>query len=109
LARKEARDLERTVCERHAYVETALASALVFARECGGVLASAEFLWLKPVDRGLWYVMNNVGRRAFHPEAAGAMAHWKYELARKAPERAPHVDEAVEAMIEFLELQHAHE
>jgi intracellular multiplication protein IcmP len=56
---------------QHAYVLTIMASLLELART-DGVLASAEFLWLKPLDRRLWYMLNTVGRRTAVPEIAGA-------------------------------------
>lgn len=79
---------------KHAYVLTVMASMLVLAR-VDGVLASADFLWVKPVDRRLWYMLNCVGRQVVVPEIAGAFAHW---LAEKEMGRAltvPMVDEAV--------------
>jgi intracellular multiplication protein IcmP len=89
-----------TVAAKHAFLETALATILNYARAQGGVMASSEFLWLKPTNRNLWYVCNNVGRRAFHPEASGAMAHWKAERLAKKPIFDPHVDQGVGALVE---------
>jgi len=50
------------IISSHAYVLTVLASMLQLARE-DGVLSSADFLWLKPLDRPLWYMLNTVGRK----------------------------------------------
>ncbi|MBS0289065.1 MAG: type IVB secretion system coupling complex protein DotM/IcmP [Proteobacteria bacterium] len=83
--------------EKHAYILTVMASMLVLAR-VDGVLASADFLWVKPVDRRLWYVLNCVGRQVCVPEVSGVFAHW---LAEKEMGRAltvPMVDEAVNAL-----------
>lgn len=87
---------------RHAYVESAMATMLLYARKRGGVLASAEFLWLRPEDRAMWYILNNVGRLTFHPECAGAMAHWLAETAAGRPLPEPDVDEAVFGFEEVL-------
>ncbi|MGB6976824.1 MAG: type IVB secretion system coupling complex protein DotM/IcmP [Gammaproteobacteria bacterium] len=81
----------------HAYALTVLASMLELART-DGVLASAEFLWLKPIDRRLWYMMNTVGRPTAVPEIAGAYAHWIAEKKMGRPLRVPMVDEAVKAL-----------
>jgi intracellular multiplication protein IcmP len=81
----------------HAYVLTILASMLELART-DGVLASAEFLWLKPLDRRLWYTLNTVGRRTAVPEIAGAYAHWLTEKKIGRPLKVPMVDEAVKAL-----------
>jgi intracellular multiplication protein IcmP len=83
--------------QKHAYVYTALASMLELARS-DGVLASSEFLWLKPVDRKLWYMLNTVGRQTAVPEIAGAYSHWIAERKWGGPLRTPMVDEAVKAL-----------
>lgn len=44
-----------------------------------GVLPTAEFIWLKPVNRTLFYLLNNVGRRTAWPEIAGPWAHYQAE------------------------------
>src|SRR5262249_47727793 len=63
---------------RHAYVYTLMASLLELART-DGVLASAEFLWVKPVNRRLWYILNSVGRTTAVVEVSGVYAHWLAE------------------------------
>lgn len=85
------------VIAQHAYLLTIMASMLELARS-DGVLASAEFLWLKPIDRPLWYMLNSVGRRVAVPEIAGAFAHWLAEKELKTSIRTPMVDSAVKAM-----------
>jgi intracellular multiplication protein IcmP len=81
---------------RHAYVLTVMASMLVLAR-VDGVLASSDFLWVKPIDRRLWYTLNCVGRQVAVPEVAGVFAHWLAEKEMARPLSVPMVDEAVNA------------
>jgi len=83
--------------KRHAYVGTMMASMLEVAR-ADGVLATAEFLWLKPVDRRLWYMLNSVGRQTPVVEIAGLFAHWLAEKKLQRPLRVPMVNEAVDAL-----------
>lgn len=83
--------------ERHAYVYTVMATLLELAR-LEGVLASAEFLWLKPVDRRLWYVLNGVGRLTAVVEIAGVYAHWLAEKKIRRRLSTPVVAEAVQAL-----------
>ncbi|WP_423063608.1 type IVB secretion system coupling complex protein DotM/IcmP [Candidiatus Paracoxiella cheracis] len=83
--------------KRHAYIGTLMASMLGIAR-MDGVLATAEFLWLKPVDRRLWYMLNSVGRQTPVVEVAGLFAHWLAEKKLQRPLRAPMVQEAVSAL-----------
>ena len=60
-----------------------------------GVLPSSSVLWLKEMDRPLWYALNNVGRRAFHVEGAGAVCHFFHERAAGRLLDEPMVDEAI--------------
>lgn len=92
--------LERT--NRHGYETTALMRALVTAREEGGVLAPAQFVWLRGHNRILWYPMNNIGRQSFHMEAFGALAHYKMEKMTDRPIPVPKVDGAVQALKEYM-------
>lgn len=82
---------------RHAYIYTMMASLLEISRS-DGVLATAEFLWLKPLDRRLWYVLNNVGRQTAFVESAGPYAHWLAEKKVGKALKTPMVKEAVNGM-----------
>lgn len=86
---------------RYAYRTTLMAALLDLSRS-EGVLATAEFLWLKPVDRRLWYVLNSVGRQTAVPEAAGAFSHWKTEMKVGRPLRTPVVTSAANALKEAV-------
>jgi intracellular multiplication protein IcmP len=87
---------------RHAYQTTAMLRALMTAREEGGVLAPAQFVWMRGFDRILWYPMNNLGRQSFHIEAMGAMGHFKMERMTDRPIPVPKVDGAVQALKEYM-------
>lgn len=89
-------------CNYYGWTTTAMLRALAFAREEGGVCAPAQFVWLRGHDRTLWYPLNNLGRQAFHTEAAGAMAHYKIEKITKRPVPIPKVDAAVESMVTYV-------
>ncbi len=87
----------KKITQEHAYVLTVLAAMLAEARK-DGVLATADFLWLKPIDRRLWFLLNSVGRQTAPAEVAGPFAHWLAEndLSRKI--KMPMVEEAVDAL-----------
>ena len=85
------------ICERHAYEFTMFISLLLFARE-DGVVPSSEFLWVKPLDRRLWYVINNVGRQTPSVEVGGIFCHWYHEMALKRALNSPKVQAAVTAV-----------
>lgn len=88
--------------KRHAYVSTVLARLLEIARS-DGVLASAEFLWLKPLDRRMWYVLNSMGRQTSVVEVAGVYAHLKAEKKLGRALKTPFVKGAVDALDEALQ------
>jgi intracellular multiplication protein IcmP len=85
------------IFQKHAYFLTIMASLVEEARK-DGVLATADFLWLKPVDRRLWYMLNSVGRQTPFVEVAGPYAHWlaEKELGRKS--MVPMIEEAVKGL-----------
>lgn len=85
----------------HAYLLPAMASLLELARD-DGVLAAAEFLWLKTVDRPLWYMLNSVGRRTAFPEVAGPFGHWVVEKRLRRPLQTPMVEEAINGLEEAV-------
>lgn len=95
-------DKANEVASHHAYRTTAMLGVLAWGRSMGGVLASAQFLWLRGTDRNLWYALNNLGRRSFHPEGMGSMAHYMAEQAAKKALPIPRVDTAIVTVNQFL-------
>ena len=89
--------LVQRIIANHAYTYTVMAALLVGARE-DGVQASADFLWLKKVDRRLWYMLNAVGRQTAFVEIGGLFAHWKAEKEAGVKLFVPMVDEATKAL-----------
>lgn len=83
--------------KRHAYVYTLMMTLLEIART-DGVLATSEFLWLKPVDRRLWYILNSVGRQTSVIEVSGIFAHWLAEKKISRPLKTPMVKEAAKGL-----------
>lgn len=90
-------ELVNELTQQHAYVYTFMATLLEKAR-LDGVVPSSEFLWLKPVDRRLWYMLNCVGRQTPYVEISGAFAHWKAEKVMKRRSLTPMVEEAIKAL-----------
>ena len=96
------------IAAAHAYTHPALMSLLNESRLAAGVLAPAQFAWLKLVDRPLWYALHSLGFEAegfgryLHPnpriEAAGARDHWAAERIAKGPLASPDIERAVEAV-----------
>lgn len=95
-------ELVKEVIERHAYTYTLMATLLQVSRT-SGVLASPMFIWLKPVDRRLWYTLNGVGRYTFFAECAGIAAHWLFEKTVGSAVISPMVEKAVDGLEAALE------
>jgi len=99
-------DEARGAASRHAYTTPAMMAVLVEARQRAGVLAPAQFAWLKLVDRRLWYALHSLGYETdgfyLHPnprvEAIGARDHWAAERAAGGPVIEPNLGRAVEAL-----------
>lgn len=90
-------ELVKDIVVQHAYLLTVMASLLEGARS-DGVVPSSEFLWLKVVDRRLWYMLNCVGRQTPFAEVGGPFAHWRAEKVMGRKSRAPMIDEAIKAL-----------
>lgn len=90
-------------CNEHAWETTAIMRGLATAREEGGVLAPAQFVWLRGYDRTLWYPLNNLGRQSLHMEAIGATAHYKAEKLAQRPIPRPKVSDSVKSLSEYIE------
>ncbi len=88
--------------DQHAFETTAMLRCLSRARQEGGVFAPAAFLWLRGVDRNLWYALNNLGRKSYHAEAVGSLVHFTNELiaAQKIP--SPRFDDVIKGFDAFL-------
>lgn len=90
-------------CNQHAWETTALLRALLTAREEGGVMAPAQFVWLRGYDRNLWYPLNNLGRNSNHIEAIGAMGHFRGEKRAQRPIPKPKMQDAVDSIVEYMD------
>lgn len=88
--------------DQHAWETTALLRALSRARSEGGVLAPAEFVWLRGADRALWYPLNNLGRKSFHAEASGALVHFTNELIAGQKIPTPRFEAVITVLEEFM-------
>lgn len=72
---------------RHPWEYTYLCHLLHLAKE-KGKMGHWDFMWLKPKERTLFYVLNTLGRQTPHPEAVMAFAQYEFEglCARRSEE-----------------------
>ncbi len=99
------------ICGKHYYTTTATVRIYgwggpfpVWDGGQGAELAPAKFLWIKKVDRNLWYALQQVGRHAFLIEGGGAVNHYFYErIGGDRPISEPKVMQAVEGLQKYLD------
>ena len=79
--------------------------ALLYRARRKGVLATSQFLWLRPLDRPLWYALNQCGGRAAWAEGFAPWAHYTAEEQAGRALAEPHVAPAVASLREALSSQ----
>ncbi len=89
---------------RHAFELTWFMELLLLARK-KGVLASSQFLFLRPMDRPLWYALNQCGGRTAWTEAAAAWEHYHEEKKYQKAIAEPQVVKAVSGLKKELARQ----
>jgi intracellular multiplication protein IcmP len=92
----------RAILAQHAYTATVLV-ALMEAAQGTGIISTSDFIWVKAVDRDLFYGLNDVGRRVASVEGSGIRSHVQAERKAKKPLIKPHVVAAIAALKVGLE------
>jgi intracellular multiplication protein IcmP len=94
------------LADRHGFTAPAVMTVLHEARRRAGVLAPAQFNFVKLIDRRLWFALHSLGfpaeERTQEPvmptpriEAVGARDHWAAERVEGRPLFVPSLDRAV--------------
>lgn len=97
--------ISRPAVSRHtAYEIPLLMSFLIEARK-KGVLACSQFLWLRPMDRPLWYALNQCGGRVAWAESLAPWAHFQAEELTKSALSEANVKAAVSSLEKSLASQ----
>lgn len=87
---------------RHAAFELPWFMAMLTQARKKGVLASSQYLWIRPLDRALWYALNQCGGRAAWAEGFAAWAHYAAEEKVRKALPTPQVLPAVASLKESL-------
>ncbi|MBA3536788.1 MAG: type IVB secretion system coupling complex protein DotM/IcmP [Tatlockia sp.] len=90
-------EIVQEILAKNAYLLTVMSSLLEASRD-DGVVPTSEFLWLKPLDRRLWYMLNSIGRQTPFAEVGGPFAHWRAEKEMGRRCLVPMIDEAIKAL-----------
>ena len=97
--------LSERCLRRHGHFEAPWFMALLYRARRKGVLANAQFLWLRPMDRPLWYALCQCGGRTAMMEGAAAWAHYMMEEQAGHTLDSPHVASAVSSLRDALNAQ----
>jgi len=83
------------------------ANALMVHLMKKSTLATAKFVWLKVINRPLFYALNNVGRpRRIYIEGHAAIVHAEYEDVCGGAQSAPFLNHSIEAIRQSLQANH---
>tara|TARA_R110001592_G_scaffold78932_4_gene236371 strand:+ start:575 stop:1975 length:1401 start_codon:yes stop_codon:yes gene_type:complete len=93
------------IAHRHAHTINVMRETLTLARE-NGRLFHSNFLWLKPVNRILWYALCGEGGQVPYWEAAGPWAHTLVEIRAGKKLIKPMVAGAVDQMLQTMQREH---
>ena len=97
--------LSERCLSRHAAFELPWFMALLYRARRKGVLANSQFLWLRPLDRPLWYALCQCGGRTAMMEGAAAWAHYHAEEQAGLALSEPHVAAVVPSLRAALNAQ----
>lgn len=103
--KKRKKCLSESCLKRHSAYELPWFMALLNRARQKGVLATSQFLWLRPLDRPLWYALNQCGGRAAWAEGFAAWAHYQAEEKVGMLLMEPHVQPAVASLRQSLAAQ----
>ncbi len=95
----------RKTVARHLSFQLPLMMALLGEARKKGVLATSQFIWLRPMDRPLWYALSQCGGRAAWAEGLAAWSHFQAEEHAGKTLSAPHLKAAVESLKNSLDAQ----
>lgn len=80
ISKYESSTFVQQVVARHGFEVTMLMGLLAEGRARSGKIPPSEFLWLRPLDRTLWYSLHQVGADTGWCEASGPWSHYRCEL-----------------------------
>ena len=87
----------KEICARHAYQSTVMIALFEEGKKTG-IFPPNHFLWLKSINRRLWFSLNCVLRRTCFSEVAGIFSHYHAERVAGHPIEVPHVKAAAVAL-----------
>lgn len=99
-----ARSMQIYLIGKHdAYLFVWIARLLTLARKNSGTIPPLEFLWLRPTNRPLWYLLNPLGGTGGMTEGAATWSHLLSELTYDKAIHTPDVGQGVKALRKAIE------
>jgi intracellular multiplication protein IcmP len=87
----------KAICDKHAYQVTVLIAMFTEGKQAG-IFPPNHFLWLKPLNRTMWFSLNCVLRRTCFAEVAGVFSHYHAEVVAGRAIEVPQVKAASVAL-----------
>ncbi len=97
--------LQDSLVQKHIHYELPFFMALLTRARKKGVLASSQFIWLRPLDRPLWYALHQCGGHTAWAEALAPWAHYMAEEKAQKTLTTPHISRGVSALHKALDNQ----
>lgn len=85
------------------YLYVWMAELLHTARMQGGATPANEFIWLRPSNRPLWYLLTAVGGNTVSPEGAACWAHRDAEKVLGGSIGSPAIETAAYALLQSID------
>jgi hypothetical protein len=105
LLKKHKAILNEHAVARHGSFELVWLMGLLTRARKKGVLATSQFIFVRPLDRGLWYALSQCGGRAAWAEGFAAWAHYMAEEKIGCTLFEPKLTQAVKALHDALASQ----
>ncbi|PPC75059.1 hypothetical protein C4K68_22480 [Pokkaliibacter plantistimulans] len=88
----------KAIIAQHYYTYTVF-MGLLHESYKNGIHPTQDYIWLRPYDRFLHLVLNQVGADTAHIESAGVFSHWETER-KYGPVERPFIDAAIVGLLE---------
>lgn len=79
-----------------AYVSTFMIALLINARKKSGVITTTQFIWLRPINKTMFLILNQIGGQRPFAESIGPWIHYLYEEMSSQPIYDMNLDTAFE-------------
>ena len=94
--------MDEILQRHHSFCNVWLCGLLEHTARRRGTLAPSQFMWLRAVDRTMWYALNQLGGRRPWVEATGVWAHYECEEEIEQAILDPEIQDAVDWIVDEI-------